>query len=109
MQFVSGQDHCVELTDANPTAVLEVTEAIFAQDLGLDVVIDKGCTIDVARYSDAAKQKTLKPYLQQTIADGGSSESFLFERIRCAVAVVTITKTEAGTTVGFNASQQSEA
>jgi len=89
-----------EVTDAATTSIVTANVNDYANIL-IDVVSDKGGTIDVVRFLDEADGVEGVPATQQTLADGGPSDYYQHSAIGCNVVRVTFTKTEAGTSSGF--------
>lgn len=90
-----------ELTDASPTLAFDIDLCTDVTDLLIDVVSDKGCTVDLVPYLDNGKTIEGVPATQGVVADGGPGGRFIYENLGCVALGITVTKTEAGTTSGF--------
>ena len=98
-----------ELSDASAVMVIPLTSVSGTGSLLVDVVSDKGCTVDLVRYLDEEKEVEGVPGTQGVVSDGGPSGAFIYPDLGCVKAELTITKTEAGTTSGFAVSVREEA
>jgi hypothetical protein len=98
-----------ELTDGAATLVFDINDTTSITELLIEVISDKGCTLDVVRYMDNGQTIEGVPGTQGVVADGGPSGTFIYSNLGCAAVKVTVTKTEAGTSSGFAVSVRGQA
>jgi hypothetical protein len=98
-----------ELTDGSAVLTFDVDITTAISDLLIDVISDKGCTVDLIRYMDNGQTIEGVPGTQGVVADGGPSGTFIYSDLGCAAIKVTVTKTEAGTSSGFAVSVRGQA
>jgi len=98
-----------ELSDGSAVLAFDIDITTSVKDLLIDVVSDKGCTLDLVRYMDNGQAIEGVPGTQGVVADSGPSGTFIYSNLGCAAVKVTVTKTEAGTTSGFVVAVRSQA
>jgi hypothetical protein len=97
-----GNPYINELTDESPV-VTRIIECIDVTDLIVFVTTDKGLTVTITPLPDYMDADVVGPVSDTlTIADGGGSDSAIYSRIGTPLAKIVVTKTEAGSTDGFN-------
>lgn len=88
----------VQITDGVPVRT-KIIHTRRITDLHVDVISDKGMTVDIIRLPDYDNEaKPFLSYTQSVIPDGGGVVGPWIEKIGCAKAKIVITKTEAGDT-----------
>ena len=100
---VLGKINQTQLTDAATTTTLPVDDCNDVGTLLIDVISNKGLTVDVARYLDKEKTLVGAPATQGVVADAGPSGTFKYSLLGCEACLVTFTKTEAGSSTTFAA------
>jgi len=92
------------LTDAVPTRT-HIVNTKGIRDLMVAITSDKGCTVIITPIDDVDDETALGLVSSTgVVADGGSSNRFLYESITAPKARVVITKTESGSTTAFRCS-----
>ena len=92
------------LTDANPEQVIKVNTSTIS-NVYVDITVDKGMTLVITPLVSALDEAfTGSPSITTTISNGGGTERIQYSNIAAHKALVTITKTEAGSTGTFRLS-----